>query len=245
MKIIYTLILVSLFNFTFGQSKFKDQIKTKKKYTKEVVDEVYGITMYEPFNMILSGDSVRMEGGYAAQNWQEDHYESGQLLHKGYYIDGQLKVYKNYYPDGTLERTFVNIDGYRSKVSIYYPDGKIKSEVQYDETNPKVWTDYYANGNMEYYEEYHKSMLYHIAKRSYFESGKPSSLLEMTNKKKLEYSQNDFYKTGTKKVVGTLKYDKDQYDYYKTGKWYFFNEAGAPTKDEEYDDGKVVKTKTY
>ena len=201
--------------------------------------------MYEKLNLVLSGDSVRKENGYAVENWVEDFYENGQLLHKGYYIEGQLKVYKNYYPDGTLERTFNNVDGYRSKLTLYYPSGKIKSKVEYMQKDAKIWTDYYDNGNIEYYEEYHKSLLYHIAKRSYFKDGSPMSLMEMTHKKKLEYSQNDFHDNGNKKMAGKLRFDKDVYDYYRYGKWLYFDKSGAPTKDEEYSNGKIVKTKKY
>lgn len=241
--ILFGLITSSV--LSYAQTNFKSQLPEKPVYTKDIVDSEYGILLYEPLNMVLSGDSVRMENGYVVQNWVEDYYDNGQLLHRGYYIDGQLKVYKNYFPDGTLERSFVNVDGYRAKVSIYYPNGTVKSEVDYNEGAAMVWTDFYDNGNIEYFEEYHKSMMYHIAKRSYYKSGQAESLFEMTDKKKLDYSQNEFYESGTKKLAGTLKYDKDAYDYFKTGKWFYFNEAGKPIKDEEYTDGKLSKTNTH
>ncbi|MCB9187962.1 MAG: hypothetical protein H6599_01645 [Flavobacteriales bacterium] len=225
-----------------AQSNFDKQLPEKPVYTADLVDSTYGITLYEPLNMALAGDSVRMVNGYAAQNWIEDYYEDGALLHKGYYIDGQLKVYKNYYPDGTVERNFVNVDGYRSKVTLYYPNGNIKSQVTYSEGAALVWTDYFMNGNIEYYEEYNKNLMWHIAKRSYYESGQAQSLFELTDKKKLNYTQNDFYSTGKKKMAGTLRYDKDAYDYFKTGKWLYFSEGGSPIKEEEYQDGKLLKT---
>ncbi|MCB9195992.1 MAG: hypothetical protein H6600_08655 [Flavobacteriales bacterium] len=243
-KILLSTIILAA-TASFAQNNFKDQLPEKPVYTKDIVDPVYGITIYEPLNMALAGDSVRMVNGYVAQNWIEDHYEDGTLLHKGYYIDGQLKVYKNYYPDGTLERNFVNIDGYRSKVTIYYPNGNIKSQVTYSEGAAMVWTDYYSNGNIEYYEEYNKNMTYHIAKRSYYESGQAESLMELVDKKKLGYTQNDFYSGGQKKVAGTLKFDMDAYDYFRTGKWVYFNEGGQPIKDETYQDGKLLKTNQY
>ena len=87
--------------------------------------------LYEPLNMVLAGDSVRMENGYAVNNWKEDFYDDGTLLHRGYYIDGQLKVYKNYYPNGQIEREFKNIDGFRSLQKKFYADGILKSEVKY------------------------------------------------------------------------------------------------------------------
>lgn len=245
MKKILFLSLILLGLNALSQNNFDKQLPAKPVYTASIVDPVYGITLYEPLNMALAGDSVRMVGGYVAQNWIEDHYEDGALLHKGYYIDGQLKVYKNFYPDGTVERNFVNVDGYRSKVTIYYPNGNIKSQVVYKDGAAQVWTDYYNNGNIEYYEEYNKNMMYHVAKRSYYESGQAESLFELVDKKKLDYTQNDFYSNGKKRLAGTLKYDKDAYDYFRTGKWIYFNEGGSPTKDEVYQDGKLLKSNTY
>ena len=61
----------------------------------------------------------------------------------------------------------------------------------------KLWIDYHTNGKMEYYEEYHRSLEYHIAKRSYYENEQASSLMELTHKKKLTYSVNDFYENGS------------------------------------------------
>ena len=186
-----------------------------------------------------------MENGYAVNNWKEDYYTNGQLLHKGYYIDGQLKVYKNYYPDGTLEREFKNIDGFRSKSALYYPNGNIKSEITYLNGAPILWIDYFNNGNMEYFEEYNKNLLYHTAKKSFYQTGQIESILEITSKKKLHFLFYEYHKNGKTKVEGTLKYDMNMYDYYKTGTWIHFNEVGKETKHETYSDGKVIKSKDF
>jgi len=244
-NIFLVLIVFNLNSFCFAQFDFDDQLPEDKKYTEDIIDEVYGITIYEPLNMGLSADSVRMEKGYAINNWKEDYYTNGQLLHKGYYIDGQLKVYKNYYPDGTLERDFKNIDGFRSKCSLYYPNGNVKSEITYLDGSAILWIDYYDNGNMEYFEEYHKDFLYHIAKKSFYESGQVESLLEITSKKKLNFIIYEYFENGTKKMDGTMKYDMNRYDYYKTGVWIYYSESGSESKHETYSDGKVIKTKDF
>ena len=104
-----SIILLSLFLISavsYAQIDLESQVPQEKKYDNSIVDETYGIQLYEPLNMVLEGDSVRMENGYAVNNWKEDFYNDGTLLHRGYYIDGQLKVYKNYYPNGQIEREF-------------------------------------------------------------------------------------------------------------------------------------------
>ena len=72
---------------------------------------------------------------------------------------------------------------------------------------------------------------YHIAKKSFFKNGKPESLLEMINKKKLEYTQFEFYSAGSKKLEGSLIYDKKIYDYRKIGTWKFYSETGDIKKE--------------
>lgn len=236
------------FGFVFGVATInfaqdlESQVPTDKKYDKSIVDETFGIRLYEPLNVALGGDSVRMDNnGYAADGWREDYYTDGTLLHRGYYIEGQLKTYKNYYPNGQLEREFKSIDGFRSMVKLYYPDGTLKSTVKYVEGAPLVWSDYYPNGNMEYYEEYHKSFTYHIAKKSFYDNGQAESLFLLVNKKKLDYSQDDFFKSGTQKVKGSLRFDKKMYDYYRTGTWMYYNEDGSLAKKETYQGGQLKK----
>ena len=241
MKCIILLSLFLISGISYAQIDLESQVPQEKKYDNSIVDETYGIQLYEPLNMVLEGDSVRMDNGYAVNNWKEDFYDDGTLLHRGYYIDGQLKVYKNYYPNGKIEREFKNIDGFRSLQKKFYADGTLKSEVKYMEGSALLWVDYYANGNMEFYEEFHKSFLYHNAKRSYYETGQEETVLERV--KKLNFRQNDFYKDGTNKQEGTLSYDLNAYDYYKTGKWTYYNETGVATKEETYNNGKVAKTK--
>ena len=242
MKSIILLILFFISAISYAQIDLESQIPQEKKYDKSIVDDTYGIQLYEPLNMVLEGDSVRMENGYAVNNWKEDYYQDGALLHRGYYIDGQLKVYKNYYPNGKIEREFKNIDGFRSLQKKFYADGTLKSEVKYMEGSALLWIDYYANGNMEFYEEFHKSFLYHNTKKSYYETGQEETVLERV--KKLNFTQNDFYLDGKNKKKGTLTYDLNAYDYYKTGKWIYFNETtGEATKEEIYNNGKVAKTK--
>ena len=233
------LLLLSL--TALAQPDLDSQIPQDKKYTADVVDDVYGITLYEKLNLALEGDSVRMKNGYAVEGWVEDFYEDGQMLHRGYYIEGQLKVYKNYYPNGNLEREFVNVDGFRAKSKLYYNTGATKSEVKYVEGTALLWIDFYKNGNMEYYEEYNKNFLYHEAKKSFFEDGTTESLF--LRAKKLNFTQEDFYQDGKPKVKGFLSFDENMYDYYRTGKWTYFKTDGSPEKEESYSDGKVVKTK--
>ena len=140
-------------NQIHGQFDFDKQIK-KVEHNSDIIDPIYGITIYEPLNLYLHSDSTRMEEGYAVNGWKEDHYSTGELLHKGYYIEGQLKVYKNFYPNGNVERNFKAIDSFKSKLTLFFPNGNIKSKISYSNDFAMEWTDYNTNGNISFYEKF-------------------------------------------------------------------------------------------
>ena len=216
-----------------GQFDFKNQIK-KHEFTEDIIDPVYGITIYEPLNLYLHSDSSRIEEGYSVNGWKEDHYKSGELLHKGYYIEGQLKVYKNYYPNGNLERNFKAIDSFKSKVFLYYPNGNIKSKVSYSNDFAMEWTDYHENGNISYYEKYNKDRVSHSSKISYYKDGKTKDELVLDNKKKKLYLYHEYFPNGNLKLKGHIKFNESSYDYGKYGTWHHYDEDGTNHKKNHY-----------
>lgn len=222
-----------------------DAVVQHKVLDESIVDSVFGITLYEPLNMVLNGDSVRESGGYACKGWITDNYDDGKLLHKGFYIDGQLKAYKNYYPNGNMERDFRSIDNFNSMLKLYYPNGQLKSSVRYVNGEPQLWIDYYENGIMKYYEEHHRSMEYQIAKKFFFDNGNPQDILELENKKKMIYQKDEFYRNGNEQIDGSMFYDKDVATFYRTGIWKYYTESGVLTKEISYSDGKVLEEKKY
>lgn len=227
------LLLLLLFTFCLKLSfaQFFGQIPVPVKYNEaKVVDPVYGITMYEKLNFYTGGDSVRNDKkGYACQGWMDDIYESGQILHKGFYEDGHLKTYKNFYSNGNVERSFKLVDFKRSNLQLFYPDNKLKSDITYYDGNPQVWTDYYPNGQIEYTEENSKSMEYLIFRKSYSEDGKPQELFEMIDQKKKLYSKKEYYENGNIKAEGMMKYNPAVTDYQKEGEWKDYDESGKVT----------------
>lgn len=231
-------------NFILAQPDITEQLESQAPvdhtFSESVVDSVYGIVMYEELNLQLGGDSIRhCDDGYACQSWVEDYYESGALLHRGYYIDGQLKIYKNYYPNGQLEREFKNVDNVKSRSILYYDNGATKSEIEYFDGEPLEWTDYWPNGNVEYYELYHKSFEYHLERTSYYENGQVESQFLLENKKKLIFTKQEYYPDGTLKLEGEFQYDEDAWHLFKEGDWTYYDESGNTTKTEEYERGEL------
>ena len=241
--LIYILLSIFLYGNLYSQTfDLSSQLSESKPdstslFYASMIDDIYGITIYEALNYRLGGDSIRHDRkGYASRGWLEDYYPNGKLLHRGYYSEGQLKIYKNYYPDGRLERSYRTLDNYRSSVEKYYRDGILKSRVLYKEGYVLKWEDYYTTGKLEYLEEFHKSLDYYIVKKSFYENGQLESLLELNPKKKMYVSQ-EFFENGILKEEGKIVFNATIYDYEKLGKWVIFNQNGKLLKEEFYDNG--------
>ncbi len=224
-----------LFLFIFFYGLIILSIKAQNTYSFQTVyNDRYGINKYEGLNFRIGGDSVRKCNGYACRGWIKDYYDDGSVMHHGFYIDGQLKNYKNFYPNGGVEREYKILDDFRSVLSTYYPTGQLRSEVKYNKSSAVLWQDFYANGNPEYYEEYDRGINYFVAQRFYYENGAPKSLIELENKKKLEYTKKEFHENGSIKASGKMIYNKSQLDYQKSGLWIDYDESGKEITRQEY-----------
>jgi antitoxin component YwqK of YwqJK toxin-antitoxin module len=221
--------------------KFSDQVPQMKRYTvAEIVDPEYGIIRYNKLVPGEGGDSIRYtKDGYNAQGWQEDYYVSGKLLHKGFYVDGQIKIYKNFYENGQVERTYTSTDMRHSKLEIYYEDGKVRSMIQYYDGNAQNEYDYFKNGAPEYVEENDKDMEYLYKRNSFSESGQPISSFELVDKKSKKYIKKEFYESGHIKEEGTMYYHKELGDYQKEGVWTYYDDKGNVTKTEKYHNNQL------
>ncbi len=218
---------------------------SQKRYTpEEVTDQKYGINIYDRLNARIGGDSTRNCKGYACEGWVADFYTAGAILHKGYYVEGQLKIYQNFYQNGQMEREFKILDDYKCAMTVYHKDGKIKSEIKYVDGSPVKWEDFYSSGKPEYFEEFAKKG-YYLAQKSFFENGLPQETLELVNKKKLIYSKKEFFENGKIKMEGETVYNEDLLDYQRSGKWSYFDEKGNVTKEEFYINGKINDEKNY
>ena len=236
------LFIVSFLSQALGfAQQYSDQVPQLKRYkSADVVDSAYGITIFDKMAPSLGGDSVRYDKkGYSSQGWMEDYYISGKLLHKGFYVDGQLRAFKNYYENDQIERAFRMIDFKHSEVIVYYPDGKLKSQVLYYDKAPQKEVDYYHNGNVDMVEENFGNNDYLIKRNSFFENGYAETIFELLDKKKKTYTHKDFYENGKIKEEGTLKFYKDRNDYLKEDEWKKYNEQGELKKTEQYQMGEL------
>lgn len=204
--------------------KYKDGPKPE-----DVIDERYGITLYEPLNKRLGGDSVRNCMGYECNGWVEDHYDNGKVIHKGYYVHGSLQSYKNYFPNGVVERDFHIIDNHISKLVMYHDNGKPKSDFIYHGNTPFKWESYYENGNLEMIEEYDQEVKFYVNKKRYYENGTLKMSL-VRDEKKGDYEVKEYQEDGTLLSEGKKVYNPATKTYDLVGKLIEYNKDGSKKK---------------
>jgi hypothetical protein len=228
-------------NITFSQ-KFGKTDDAAKYAEKDIIDPIYGIIMYENLNPQTGGDSSRNNiEGYASQGWEQDFYLTGELLHKGYYEDGQLRMYKNYYKNGTVERSFKVIDFRRCNMVFKYRDGTKKAVLMYHSGITQKSIEYYENGQIEYAMEQDKSLDFLNYRKLYQEDGTPIEIFELTNKKKQHYHQEEYHENGELMTEGNLKFNHYSEEYMKDGNWKVYDNKGKQIRTDKYVFGEKIK----
>lgn len=221
--------------------RFADQIPQIRRYNqKDIVDSVNGIQMYNKLLESIGGDSVTYnKAGYNLQGWNEDFYQSGKLLHRGYYIDGKAIVFKNFYENGQCERSVVNPDPLHCNIDIYFEDGKQRRQINYYNGQPQKRYDFYMNGLPRYAEENEKEMKYLTLKKSWYSNGQMERIIELTDQKNKKYSAKTFYSNGQLKEEGTLILANDG-TYVKDGVWFVYDSNGKNKKSEKFTGPKIT-----
>jgi antitoxin component YwqK of YwqJK toxin-antitoxin module len=236
---IASLALVISCSLNAQQNIFGESKPSKTYLEKNILDPEYGINKFDKLNPMIGGDSIRNGSkGYALQGWKEDYYTNGKLLHRGFYSEGQTKLYKNYYDNGQLERDFAVTDMKRSKMKIYFKDGKLKAEIDYCDGNTIKEQDFYPSGQLKYTEEHSSNMEYLLQLNSYAENGKPQSLFEITDKKKKIYYKKEYTEKGVIKEEGPMRYSKAVLDYQKNGTWKIYDENGNLKSTDNFVNGQ-------
>ncbi len=235
------IFFVLSYNILFSQNIIKPK-ELYKPTQEEVVDAEYGIILYNKLVPCMGGDSIKYNKvGYNAQSWQEDYYASGKLLHRGFYIDGQIKVFKNYWENGNLERELIAIDNLRCKLATYYQNGQMRSEITYYESTEIKQKDFFENGSIEIDEEIDKKDGYIIKRMINYSNSKPKLTMELNDKKLKIYSYKEYYENGNIKEEGALNYRKDLNDYVKNGIWKYYDENGTITKSSHFINNEEQK----
>lgn len=233
MKTLFFSILFSLVaSVAFSQST--------TVYTSDSIDIDYGIVRYKKYNDQYGAGEKRMCNGTPCNGYVTDLYATGEKLHKGYYVEGVLRIFKNFYPDGTVEREFKWIDDHKCSLKTYHPNGQLHSKIKYIDGNPVEWEDYYANGQLDFIEKYDKNFEFFLIEKSYAENGKAQFEMELVKRSKYLYHKKEYDEDGNLIAEGPVQYYTNMGVYLKKGWWTVYNQSGAPIRKEEFINGTLT-----
>ncbi|HRS53991.1 MAG TPA: hypothetical protein P5250_04725 [Bacteroidales bacterium] len=199
------------------------------------------IDIYDKYNVLLGGDSVRKCGAKPCNGWVIDYYANGKILHKGFYNKGKLNnLYTNYYPDGTIERTFRIKSPLKAIMEVFYKNGNLMSKTYYYKGIAIATEEYYPNGKKEFEEKFNKQSQYHIYFNFYYPNGNPNTMMILKNKKKGIYSYTSYYPNGKIKEDGTLIFNWTLNDYIRYGLWKNYDKTGNLIRTDYYVKGTLT-----
>lgn len=229
-KLVFLLFCLSA--LALNAQRFADQIPQIKRFKQaEVLDSVKGIAIYDKLIAALGGDSVKYnKQGYNIQGWNEEYYLNGNILHKGYYVDGKIKVFKNYYENGQLERSFVNPDPLHANLNLYFENGQPRRRIAYYDSRPQKSYEYYESGLPKLAEEKEKDLKYTTSLKEWDVNGQLVRELEMVDLKEKKFKSTLYYSSGTIKEQGLYKLANDGVTLEKSGTWQYFDEKGKKIK---------------
>lgn len=236
-KTVFFALLSILYIPSFSQ--LVKQASVCRYEASQIVDPEKGITLYDNLNVTLGGKNVRFdEENNPIQGWVEDYYENGAVLHRGYYIEGQLRNFKNFYDNGKIERRYKASDWRRSKMKTYFANGKVRSKIAYYKNKEQKTEMFYSNGNQKLLEEKNRFAQYYIMTKSFYEDGKVKSVFQLVDKENLTYSKIEYYVNGTIKEQGSMKYDVTKNAYLKEGEWKRYDDSGKVIAEQSFTAGK-------
>jgi hypothetical protein len=232
MRLKFSILVFCFSALAANAQRFAEQIPQIKRYTqKEVLDSAKGIVLFNRLVSVLGGDSVKYnKQGYNIQGWNEEYYLNGSILHKGYYVDGKIKVFKNYYENGQLERSLVNPDPLHAILNLYFENGQPRQRITYYDGKPQKSYEYYENGLPKLHEEKEKDLRYTTNRREWNQNGQLLSEFELVDLKDKKFKSTVYYSNGNVKEQGFYTLAQDGLTIEKSGTWQYFDEKGKKIK---------------
>ncbi len=175
----------------------------------------------------LSSDSARYNSdGTLSEGWKEDYYSTGKILHKGFYKNGKLLLFKNFYENGICERQLKSPDPLHHEIDLYYENGNMKEQKTYFNSVIKRISEYYANGFQKCKTDFDKEGKLIISKKSWYPNGSIESELKLMDSKTKKYTQKHYYDNGYLQEEGHLLFSLESKSYKKNGVWNVYDLTG-------------------
>ncbi len=222
----------------FSQNPDQTLLPAKRYTQAEVLDSAGGIDRYTRLMSAIGGDSTRTSSsGYILQGWHEDFYTSGNILHRGYYVDGKLITFKNFFENGQCERSVESTDPVHCVMNIFFESGVPRKQINYYNGLPQKLYEYYENGQPRLVEENEKEMKYLTLKKSWYDNGHLQSNLELVDLKNKKYTEKNYYLNGQLREEGTVILLSGTQIYVKDGTWHCYDSNGKNKRAERHNKG--------
>lgn len=200
-----------------------------------VLDSTEGILIYNRMMGVIKADFETIKrNGYEVKGWNEEYYDSGQLLHVSYYRDSKLVLFKNFFENGQCEHNVAYTDSMNCSIDVYFENGSIKNQIAFYSGVPKKLTDFFPNGLPKNNIEYDTELQRVFSKRSWYVNAEVQYELLMLDKEGRNYSLKLFYPNGQLKEEGQLVYDTKDRSYYKNGIWTSYESSGKKKHSEKF-----------
>ena len=206
------------------------------RYTQaQVIDSSEGAIIYNRMMKVLELDYKQLKDlGYNVQGWNEEYFESGQLMHISYYKAGKLVLFKNFYENGQCQHYITYLDSSHCSIEVYFESGAVKHQVLYQNGKPKKITEFYPNGLPKMLIEFDPELDYVISKKLWYLNAETQSELTLTDPKLKKYSDRLFYPNGKIKEVGEVIFSPLTKEYINIATRTSFESSGKKKNSEKY-----------
>lgn len=222
-------------------STFFSQAKPLKhdyitRYTQaQVLDSCEGSIIYARMMKVLELDYKQLKDlGYNVQGWNEEYYESGQLMHISYYKGGKVVLFKNFFENGQCQHYITYLDSSQCNIEVYFENGGLKHQLNYYNGKLKKMTEYYPSGLPKMNIEYDLDLDCVKNKKSWYLNAETQAEMNLTDPKLKKYSDQLFYPNGRIKEEGEVIYAASTKEYINVGSRHSFESSGKKKHTEKY-----------
>lgn len=209
----------------------------------------------EPINEVDSN-------GHKQGFWRKSD-SLGNKIYEGHFKDGVPSgEFRYFYPDGRVKAVSVySINGKRARTTTYFPNGMKMAAGNYlNEKKDSIWQFFSKLDGTLLSEEEYRAGLKNGVSRAYFLQGGTAEI--STWKEGIrEGLWEEYYSDGKIKSRGTFRNNEKEghfHAFYLSGKpllsgqyskghqngtWIYYDENGIISKQETYEDGKLVSTR--
>lgn len=206
------------------------------RYTQsQIIDSCDGANLYRRLMNVLEEDYVQLKSlGYDVQGWNEEYFESGQLMHISYYKDGKAVLFKNFYENGQCQHYITYTDSSACNIDMYFEDGALKHQLTYCNGKPKKIAEFYQSGLPKVLIEFDQEADCVSSKKFWFRNAEIQEEIKLEDAVAKKYSDTMYFPNGQLKEKGELIYVTETKEYVNVGSRTTYESSGKKNHTTKY-----------